>query len=295
MANAKVTRIAQYDNKKGLTQDNAVATANQKKLILLSNKLLDARLVTSDQWKKEKEVYPAWSGTMTAYVEPDKSFKQSNKKDSGKYALYTDPETNITYRFPVPKETEGISNLREAKNIILVVEHGFDEKGNPTFEINDDGKDQKMIHVPDQSNIKTVQNFPAEDGWYLTDDTFMIPTGKQISSSKKDVRHLWRTDKKVGLLVRSGSILVGYNGRHYVNALSGVSYRLGVLATETSHQVAAAEKTKEPAAEKHEQTAQKSILPELAEKAEEAINKMGDVVNETLIEPIRALIDAAKE
>ncbi len=254
MANAqKVTIIAQYDNGKGLTQDEAVATANQRKLIILSNKLLDARVVTSDQWTKENEVYPTWSGTMTAYVEPNKSFKDSNREDSGKYALYTDPETNITYRFPVPKEAEGISNLRKATNVILVVEHGFDEKGNPTFEINDDGKAQKLIYVPDDANIKVVQNFPTENGWYLTDDRFTIPTGKQVSAGEEATRYLRRIDKRVGLLARSDNNLDDYNSRHYVSAISRVSGRLGVLGIETSHEVADAEKTapapiaKEPA------------------------------------------------
>ena len=60
---ATATKLAQYGNSKGLTQKEAISTANRMGSRILANKEFDGRLVLSDTWKSEKEVYPAWTGT----------------------------------------------------------------------------------------------------------------------------------------------------------------------------------------------------------------------------------------
>ena len=62
-----ITKLAQYDNSNGLTQKEAIATANRMGARILSNKEFDQRLVLSDTYKSEKEVYPAWTGTSVAF------------------------------------------------------------------------------------------------------------------------------------------------------------------------------------------------------------------------------------
>lgn len=267
--------LAKYGGR-GLTTERAVEKANKQRLIILSNKLLDGRLVTTDKWKNDGVVYPVWSGTMTAYVEPGKSFKESNRKEDGKYVVYVDPKTNITYRFQVPKD------YRSAKNAILAIDHGFDEKGNPTFEIHEDGKNQRVIHVPNESNIKLVQDFPAKDGWHLTENDFLIPVGSKINRSNRNApynrnaRYLHRTDKYVGLLARGYGFGYDYGVRRIVNADYRSSDRFGVLAA-----------SPEGVAAKN--------LQELAAGAEKALGQIGTAVDEKLLKPIRKLIDAAKE
>ena len=103
-----IVKIAQYDNNKGLTAKQAVDTANQKKIILLTNKDFDKRLMDGT-YKSEKEVYPAWTGTQVAYT------KKNEKVD--KFIEYTDSETKIRYVFEA-------GDAKGEKNVILAINHG---------------------------------------------------------------------------------------------------------------------------------------------------------------------------
>ena len=120
---ATVITLAQYDNSKGLTQKEAISTANRMNARILTNKEFDGRLVLSDTWKSEKEVYPAWTGTLVAFKEKDAKL--------GDVVKYTN--SGITYIFEVPKE------YQNEKNAILVVNHGFCADGNALIIPNEKG------------------------------------------------------------------------------------------------------------------------------------------------------------
>ena len=83
---ATVTKLAQYDNSKGLTQREAISTANRMGSRILANKEFDGRLVLSDTRKSEKEVYPAWTGTLVAFREKGAKL--------GDVVKYTDSHTS---------------------------------------------------------------------------------------------------------------------------------------------------------------------------------------------------------
>jgi len=268
-----VTKIAQYDGNKGLTQRQAVETANQRKLNLLTNKQFDERLVLTDTWKKEKEVYPAWSGTLGAYESP--------RKKLANIIQYTDPETKVTYTFEVPQKMQG------AKDIALAVNHMVDAQGRPLITYENKGENDVIVKIADQSKIKVVEDFPRSDGWYATDPEFGIPTGSKISSSNSDARYLWQVDggSYVGLAARR---YYGFNidVRRDVLLVRRPSDRAGVLGMESGAQA--------PAAPEIKSNGQPN-LKELAVNAENALNNIVGKVDEVFVKPIRALVDAAKQ
>ena len=207
-----IVKIAQYDNNKGLTAKQAVDTANQKKIILLTNKDFDKRLMDGT-YKSEKEVYPAWTGTQVAYT------KKNEKVD--KFIEYTDSETKIRYVFEA-------GDAKGEKNVILAINHGFTQDGKPFIIYNKDGENTVLVQIDKSAKVDIISNFPTSDNWYLTDSKFGIPVGESVGSSNDDARYLWRLDKGyVGLLARV------YDGRRDVVAFYQPSGRFGVLGIES--------------------------------------------------------------
>ena len=216
-----MVKIAQYDNNKGLTAKQAVDTANQKKLILLSNKDFDQRLVKTDTWKSEKEVYPAWTGTQVAYT------KKNEKVD--KFIEYTDSETKIRYVFEA-------GDAKGEKNVILAINHGFTQDGKPLITYNKDGDNTVLVQIAKEAKVDIFPNFPTTNDWYLTDSKFGIPVVESAGSSNDDApRYLYRLDKGyVGLLARGYYYLIlSYINRRYVYANLQPSDRFGVLGIES--------------------------------------------------------------
>ena len=218
------TKLAQYDNNKGLTQVKAIATANDKGVRILSNKEFDQRLVLSDTYKSEREVYPAWTGTLVA-------FKGEGAK-LGDVVEYT--SKGITYILEVPKE------YQNEKNAILVVNHGFID-GKAIIVPSEKGS-TITYEITDKSQIALLQNFPTSDGWYSADSKFGIPIGNEISSDNSDTRYLYKVQNYVGLLARGLSILVSYGDRRYVYADYRSSLRFGVLVDTEAAKVVTASK-----------------------------------------------------
>ncbi len=62
----ELQKIAQYDDNKGLTMQEALEAVAKRKLRLPTNLEIDARL-QGDEWKKEKQMYPCWTGTHIQY------------------------------------------------------------------------------------------------------------------------------------------------------------------------------------------------------------------------------------
>lgn len=140
-----------------------------------------------------------------------------------------------------------------------------------------------LVKVHDESKIQVVEGFPRRDGWCLTEANG-IPAGSQVKSSNPDARYLWQVDggSYVGLAAR------GY-GDFYDDDRRGVllgrrfSLRLGVLGIESGAVAPAAGQNG------------KTQLQTLAEKAETALNGIAGRVDQVLLQPIRELVDAAKQ
>ncbi|MCX6771863.1 MAG: hypothetical protein NTX79_07450 [Candidatus Micrarchaeota archaeon] len=191
---------------------------------ILSNKEFDGRLVLSDTWKSEREVYPAWTGTLVAFKGKD--------AELGDVVKYIDSSAGITYIFEVPKE------YRYEKNAILVVNHDFLADGNALILPNEKGS-TITYDITDKSQISLLLSFPSSDGWYNTDNKFGIPFGKGISSDSPDARYLYKAQNYVGLLARGDGSFVNYD-RGYVGAGSQPSSRFGVLISTEATKVDAA-------------------------------------------------------
>jgi len=169
----------------GVPFEEGLRIANNSKAAITSNKRMDKAL-HSGEWRQVEEGLWCWTGTMTAYKEPD--------RELGKKIEYTDPETGYRWVFNVPKE------YQNKKNAILVAEH-------PDYTLETDGNN-RVIHVP-EDKVGIVLAFPASDGWNLTDPLYGIPTTKGGDESAGE-RYLWRIDKRVGPVARDG--FVYYNG-----------------------------------------------------------------------------------
>jgi hypothetical protein len=278
MSNANVVRLAQFEGNQGLTARQAIQTANSRRITLLPNKStsedvtkgFDGRLALTDTWKNEKPVYPAWTGTMFVH----------GKKDAPlpKTVEYTDSETKEKWVF----DTGAAAGSR---NVILAINHGFSEDGKPLIQLHED-KNRIVVEITDPKQISIIENFPAKDGWYMTDPKYGIPVGEKADSGDSNTRYLYRIgDEKAGLLVRGNNVLV----RRLVVIASGwPSGRFGVLALETAVQ----QKTE---AGSPTQAAAKSNVGQLAANAEEATGKLVAIVKPELLQPIIELINATKQ
>src|SRR3989344_1993593 len=161
----------------GVPFERALVLAEGANGVIASNKRLDKALVGSDEWQRVKEVFAAWSGTMTAYKEPGQKL--------GKQIENVDSETDFRRVFSVPEAH------KDKKSAILVAEH-------PDYTLEVDGRN-RVVHA---AKVDLVGEFPASDGWYLTDRVHGIPTGEQVPSSNGDARYLWRIASRVGPVAR---------------------------------------------------------------------------------------------
>lgn len=194
---------------KGVPFEEGLMRAEAEDRVMASDSRLSKALIGSDEWEGISEVFPCWSGTMAAYVEPGQKL--------GEKVEYVDPETGYRWVFAVPESHRG------RKNVILVAEH-------PDYILEVDGKN-RVVHA---TAVDLVENFPADDGWYKGDPTHGIPTGKgnpthdiPTEGERGFYRHLWRIDRHVGPVARifDGSYCYG---RHYVDFNSRPSSGFGV-------------------------------------------------------------------
>jgi len=187
----QVERLAQYDDDKGMTFQDAIAAAQKQSVRILSNKEIDARL-QGDDWKQEKEMYPCWTGTFIAYPAKGQPF--------GKTVEYKGMTFNVPRKFQGKKDRAIICNHPD-----------FILKGN----IITPGKSARCIP------------FPQKDGWYVPDVASEVPSGG--GSSVGTARYLWRwSTPYCGLLARRYYGLGGRNRRGVV-AGCGPGSRLGVF------------------------------------------------------------------
>ncbi|PIT84525.1 hypothetical protein COU37_02850 [Candidatus Micrarchaeota archaeon CG10_big_fil_rev_8_21_14_0_10_45_29] len=191
----------------GKSPSQIVKTANSLKARILSNKEFDKRLVLTDTWKNEMDVYPALN-TFLAY--------EKTGKKLGSCIEYTEPISGTRYVFDVPENAKG------EKNIALAINHGFDN-GTPIFSLEEEGKNTVYVDVKDMSKIKILENFPsekdAEFALFVPDDEFGIPLGNAIhgfsNSEYKNLRALARTDVYANFVIREYGDPTDFDG--YLN------------------------------------------------------------------------------
>jgi hypothetical protein len=199
--------------KEGVSAKVAIQRVAETGMIIASNAKME-KAFAGDGYKSIVEVFPCWTGTMAAYVEPRTEFNRSKMFSKElKAIVYTDPETRERWIFP-------IGDYGSEKNAILVSEH-------PDYSLEIDGK-EIMI----RSNvIDIIPNFPEKDGWYPLDGKHGIPTGKEIGSRNPQASRLWRVDGsgRVGPVARGYNFL-DYYFRRNVNLNNGSSALLGVAS-----------------------------------------------------------------
>ncbi len=196
MIKVEVVRIAQYDDDKGLGLLAYLGELAKRKQRVPTMQEISQRLIHSNQWEKEKEMYPCWAGPLVVHEVPDKPFGKTVEWEG------------LTVH--VPKKWQGKANL-----VIL--------DAHPDF------KRQGSVFWPGPK--AQARPMPKEDGcWYDVDPIFEYPIGepKDYSDSR---RRLWRRTSSpyIGLVARGG-VWYGYD-RRGVSCYYVPSYRLGVFGT----------------------------------------------------------------
>jgi len=198
-----------------MTQMQALEDANAKGIILMPLKDLDERLNGEGElWKAEEALYPAWSGTFVAYEMPDKPL--------GKTIECKIKEN--TFVFNVPKKFQG------KRNIALAINHGFSEDGKPLISYKQIGEKKFLVEIADKSMIKAIRHFPSEDGFYLPEKEFGLPSGSKLNNDGKNTRHLWRINCAYCGFASAGLGVVLIYGRRSVGVGGRSDGRFGVLA-----------------------------------------------------------------
>ena len=205
--------------KYGVPADEVFSKAEAAGVIVAPNKELSRVLVGSDEWRSIQATLPCWTGTMTGYVIPGKTFREGGEelrsigKDYRYAIIYTEDKTGIRHILPIPREYE------DEKDSILVTEH-------PNFWIVNDGKDRIVV----SAYVDIVRGFPATNDWYLG-DSYDIPCGNVTESSNQAARYLHRIAKRVGPVARFYDYVVG--DRRDVDLLNWLSSGLGVAVIES--------------------------------------------------------------
>ncbi|MEK6981343.1 MAG: hypothetical protein AABX38_00295 [Candidatus Micrarchaeota archaeon] len=197
----------------GLPFDEELARADKDNRVIVSSKRLSSALIGSDEWKAIKKAFACWSGTMTAYVEPNVELGQAARRlsDLGDFPklsknqyehaiVYTDPQTGNDWIFPIPEK------YLRVKNGILVIEH-------PDYGLDREGTNRLVLPVSVE-RVDLVEGFPVRNGWYLPDAIHGIPQTSQVDYSTK-ARHLWRVDKRVG------PVRLGYDDMGGIDDING--------------------------------------------------------------------------
>jgi hypothetical protein len=187
----------------GVPFEEGLASANADDRVIASNKRMSQALVGSKEWKNISKVFSCWTGTMTAYSEPGKKL--------GKAVESVDSETGHRWVFPVPEEHQ------DKKDAILVTEH-------PDYTLEIDGK----TRIVRAAQVDLIERFPAENGFYLGDVMHGIPTGEKVVWDD-NIRYLFRTDSRVGPVVRGDSTNSCIDWRDF-NLVESTSVALGVAA-----------------------------------------------------------------
>ncbi len=160
-------KIAQYGDNKGLDLLQTMDALDKRNMRPLDIFESDQRLVHSDLWKSEKEMYPCRVGPFVAYQKCGEPLGKSIELEG--------------WNVIVPKK------FQEEENIALV---------SPYADLKRKGK------VILSGSFSAIQ-LPPNDGWYETEKKFGLPIGKKKDYADSR-RYLWRWQDNpyVGLLSR---------------------------------------------------------------------------------------------
>jgi hypothetical protein len=168
----------------GLPFAEGIAMCKNEGLVIPSNKRLGQALMFQEEYLAIKMGIPCWTATMTAYVSPDRTFKEETEKirslGNSRYIVYVDPQTKKRWLFPVPRK------YLDKKNAILVAEK-------QDYVIYFDGNNSIVL----PKKVELIEKFPASDGFFPADSKYDIPNEGE-SSSNHDVRCLLRVSARVG-------------------------------------------------------------------------------------------------
>jgi hypothetical protein len=180
---------------KGVPFEEGLARADKENRVIASNARLSKALIDSGEWENIREIFPCWSGTMTAYVEPGRKL--------GEQVESVVSETGHRWVFAVPYE------YRDQKNAILIVEH-------PDYSLEIDGNN-RVVHA---KAVALVKDFPEKSRWYKEDPIHAIPAGSELGRFFSDsAMQLWRTDKRVGPVGRDFGLIYHYGAKVIVLSL----------------------------------------------------------------------------
>ena len=189
LAQAPNTRIIATSSK-GLTFENTILRVNSENLIMVPNSEFDRRLVLTDLWKREKQLYPARTGTGLFYG-----------KNRDGFIIYKDEKTGITYRTRIP--IHELNNWSDEKSAIII-EQGFTNEKKPKIHVEVDGKN-RIVHL-DEASIIVIHNFLTKCGVGLI-NAYGIPIqgipAETTENNNGEARYLWRISDWIGLVGRS--------------------------------------------------------------------------------------------
>ncbi len=163
----KLITLASGESGDRLSPAGAIKKANDLGLVLISNKLLDSRLVRTNRRREETQLSAVHTGTLITHDKPGKKL--------GSTIEWVDRTKNVKYTFEVPAAARG------EKDVALVVDHGFTESGDPIIEVEHTAKKHFVIHITDPTKIGIVEGFPQRIGWYKPDEMFGIPVGTKFN------------------------------------------------------------------------------------------------------------------
>ncbi len=188
---SKVFTMATKEN--GLTMWDAIERANKEGYIIIPNQVHDRMLVETDFFKTPgiKEGYPAWTGTLVIYTNPDTPFNDN--------VIYNWEHDNVFYSISI-----NIPEIYKGKvNSALVIEH-------PNFNILSLGNNSYEIKL--NKNIFLFENFPRKSGQYRQDKQFRILIVEKSETEDKNIIVLQRIESNyIGTLVRSSLGIAGRN------------------------------------------------------------------------------------
>ncbi len=148
----------------------ALALAKQEGKLIVPNDIHDGILTKTIDQEYLKQNYPVWTGTLLIYEAPDKKF---GKKVFYSWEYY---KVNYSISFTIPEQFQGKTNCA------LAIDH-------PDFKLVDLGKNKYEIRLAKEAEVHLIEQFPKENGRYLTDQG--IPIGVAVVSSDH-ARYLWR-------------------------------------------------------------------------------------------------------
>lgn len=175
------------------------------------------------------------------------------------------------------------------KNIALVV------LGITPVDVATDGRN--ILFAIPNSRVMVVPDFPSSNGWYMPHAETGVPHGKRVKESP-EARYLYRfrTSSYVGLLGRSGNYLNRYDVYACYDYRSPGQF--GVVAEVPEEDVAKIKVLLKPV------KAPKTVidvlgisltkLSELHKSATNAVEKMNDVVDAQVLDPVKKLLAALK-